>query len=219
MKSIALLPRRADFSRAQFKEYYETRHAPLALGYFPFAKYVRNHLLEDDGIGFDTISEFWNEDIARMASLMQTEIGEIFRADERRFMERERITMGGSTETLLAGSPRPVEAAPCLKQAWLLQRTPDADAAVFAVDAANWGRDVAVRSRCTRATLDVISPWPGPAFPFQAILWLWEQGGAAAVEPPTPRALSRWHGLAVLAHESPPEVMAAALRARASSPI
>jgi hypothetical protein len=44
-KNIALLSRRAELTRAQFRDYYETRHAPLAIGYFPFTRYVRNHLL------------------------------------------------------------------------------------------------------------------------------------------------------------------------------
>jgi len=218
MKSIALLPRRADFTRAQFRDYYETRHAPLALGYFPFAKYVRNHLLEDDTIGFDAISEFWNEDIGKMAGLMQTEIGEIFRADERRFMDRERITVGASTEQLLAGEPRPIEAAPRLKHAWLLRRGPATAPEVFAAAAAEWGRAIAAASgaSCERATLDVVSPWPGPEFPFQALLWLWMREGEEPVERRVPPALSRWRAVRVVAHESPPEVMEAALRERAS---
>lgn len=214
MKSIALLPRRADFTRARFKEYYETQHAPLALRYFPFAKYVRNHLLDDDGIGFDSISEFWNEDIAKMAGLMQTEIGAVFRADEQRFMAREGITLGGSTETLLAGSPRPVERAARIKQAWLLRRGLEADPAEFAADAAAWGRTAAAASACERATLDVIAPWPGPAFPFHAILWLWTHDARVPLPSSVPGTLSCWRSVAVVAHESPPEAMAAALRER-----
>ena len=216
MKSIALLPRRADFTRAQFKAYYETCHAPLALSYFPFARYVRNHLLDEEEIGFDTLAEFWNEDIGRMASLLQTEIGAIFRADEQRFMSRERITTGGSTETLLAGPPRPIETAPRLKYAWLLCRTPDADPAQFAASVAEWGRTVAADSACERATLDVITPWPGPEFPFQAVLWFWMREGRPPLEAPRPAMVARWRAVTVLAHESPPDVMAAAFRARAA---
>jgi hypothetical protein len=216
MKSIGLLPRRADFSRARFRDYYETRHAPLALGYFPFAKYVRNHLLDDDGIGFDTISEFWNEDIGKMAGLMQTEVGEIFRADERCFMNRERITTGGSTETPLAGAPRPVEPGPVLKHVWLLRSTPACAGGPLAAAAADWGRAVAQASgdACERALLDMVIPWPGPEFPFQALLWFWMRPGAAPAELPPPPELLRWRALRVEGLESPPEIMAEALRKR-----
>ena len=105
-KSLALLPRRADFSRAQFQDYYETRHATLAIRYFGFTKYVRNHLSSHENIGFDTISEFWSDDIVKLAGLMQTEVGEILRADERRFMDRDQIRSGASTESLVAGAAR-----------------------------------------------------------------------------------------------------------------
>jgi EthD domain len=218
MKSIGLLPRRADFTRPQFRDYYETRHAPLALGYFPFAKYVRNHLLDDEGIGFDTISEFWNEDIAKMAGLMQTEVGEIFRDDERRFMQRERITIGGSTETLLVGAPRAVEPTPQLKHVWLLRRTSDTDRPAFATAAAAWGRAVAQASgtACERALLDVVSPWPGPPFPFEALLWFWMRAGEHPAQPPVPPEVEHWRSLRVESHETPPEVMAQALRERRS---
>ena len=46
MKTIGLMPRRPDMSRAAFRDHYENRHAPLALGKFPFEKYVRNHVVD-----------------------------------------------------------------------------------------------------------------------------------------------------------------------------
>jgi len=219
MKIIALLPRRIDLTRGQFRDYYESRHAPLAIGYFAFAKYVRNHLLDEENIGFDAISEFWNEDIVKLASLMQTEIGEIFRADERRFMDREQIRMGASTEELLAGSPRGVELSPRAKQAWLICRDAGTGAQACATRAADWGRQVAAGSgpACERVTLDVLTPWPGPRIPFDAILWFWMLPGHRPAERPAPEGLSRWRTLAAMGHETSPEAMSTALRAGSGS--
>ncbi|MBP8235890.1 MAG: EthD domain-containing protein, partial [Rhizorhabdus sp.] len=45
-KTIGFMPRRADISRADFRAYYETRHAVLAVPLFPFRRYRRNHLVD-----------------------------------------------------------------------------------------------------------------------------------------------------------------------------
>ena len=47
----------------------------------PFAKYVRNHLIDHDGLWYDTISEFWADDIEQAANLMNGPVGEILRED------------------------------------------------------------------------------------------------------------------------------------------
>jgi hypothetical protein len=214
-KSIALLPRRADFTRRRFQEYYETRHAPLAIGYFRFSKYVRSHLIGQDDIGFDTISEFWNEDIERLAALMQGEIGEIMRADERCFMNRDTIRSGASEETLVHGPPRIMEVQPTVRTAWLLRRGGALDRDDLQAAASAWGRAVAAASgtSCERVTLDVISAW-GEAFPFDAILWFWMHEEAEPVLVPAPAGVVPWQEVLVESHETPPETMAAALLAR-----
>ena len=215
-KSIALLTRRAGLTRPQFHEYYETRHAPLAIGYFAFSKYVRNHLVGADEVEFDTLSEFWSEDIVRLAGLMQTEIGDIMRADEARFMDRAQNRSGASSESLLAGAPRGVESAPQSKVAWLLCRTAF-DAVTFARAVADWGCACAARSgvSCERVTLDIVEPWAGPPFPFDAILWFWMRGGERPAESAAPDGVSRWRTIAAQSRETSPEAMAAALRAAA----
>ena len=108
MKTIALMPRRPDTSRAAFREHYETRHVPLALRYFRFAKYVRNHLVDPrtDGVGFDTISEFWHNDLSEAMRLMGSEVGDIMRAHAPRFTDQPRIRPATSEEILLSGPPR-----------------------------------------------------------------------------------------------------------------
>lgn len=175
MKSIALLPRRPDLSRAAFHDYYETRHAPLGIRHFPFAKYVRNHLLGEDAIGFDTISEFWARDISKLTGLMSTEVGDILREDERRFMDQPRIHSAGTEEHHLAGLPRVVEAGNRVKEVLLLSNADGLDRQLFAIAAAEWGRTIAAAAGnlIDRMTLDLVQFWPGRLFPYDALLWAW----------------------------------------------
>lgn len=204
MKSLALLPRRPDLARAQFRDYYETRHAPLALRHFPFAKYVRNHLLDHDGIGFDTISEFWSNDLAGLAALMGGEIGVIMREDERRFMDQPAIRSAGAEETLLAGTPRTVEDRRRRKEALLLRCPNGVAPSAFAAAAADWGRALAADAGATleRVTLDVVVPWEGAPWPFDAVLWLWTAGTAPARARQVGPGVALWEAVAVEACES-----------------
>lgn len=91
-KTIGFMPRRADISRADFRAYYETRHAVLAAPLFPFRRYRRNHLV-DQAIepGFDCISEFWVGSLEKISELMAGEVGDIMRADERNFLDQPNI--------------------------------------------------------------------------------------------------------------------------------
>ena len=60
MKSLCLLTRRAGTTREAFRDYYETQHCRLGMKYFPFAKYLRNHVVAASvDIDFDCVSEFY----------------------------------------------------------------------------------------------------------------------------------------------------------------
>jgi uncharacterized protein (TIGR02118 family) len=89
VKTVDFMPRRKDISRADFRDHYEERHAPLAVPLFPFRRYRRNHLV-DQGIepGFDCVSEFWVSSIEAIGALMTGETGETMRADERKFLDQ-----------------------------------------------------------------------------------------------------------------------------------
>lgn len=91
IKTIAFMPRRADLSRDQFRDYYESRHAPLAIPLFPFSRYRRNHLADDAEPGFDCVSEFWIPSLERIGALMAGEVGDTMRADEREFLDQPSI--------------------------------------------------------------------------------------------------------------------------------
>lgn len=92
IKTIGFMPRRPDISRVQFRDYYETRHAPLAVPLFPFIRYRRNHLTDMEvEPGFDCISEFWVPSLNQIGELMAGNVGDTMRADERNFLDQPRI--------------------------------------------------------------------------------------------------------------------------------
>jgi len=167
-KALALMPRRPDLTRDQFRTYYETRHTPLALRYFKFRRYVRNHLLSAPEIGFDCVSEFWPRDLAATFALMQTRVGARMHEDERRFADQPRIVSGLCTETLLAGAPRSDDDTGVTKLALLLRTPLDTAAAIGALQA--WATGGAGRARSV--TLDSLIGMPHAGFPCDAILWL-----------------------------------------------
>jgi uncharacterized protein (TIGR02118 family) len=164
-KSVCALTRREDFKRDTFQAYYENSHAVLAIKYFPFRHYVRNHVVETPDAGFDTLSEFWSENIEAAATLMNGPVGDIMRADEERFMDRSRITPAGVQEHVLsAGASTDADAC---RFAALLDwdaEQPNAQAALL-----EWATDVARSS--TGVSLDLTTSWTTNVFPGRAILW------------------------------------------------
>ncbi len=158
MKSICVLARREDLTREAFHDYYETRHAPLGIEHFPFDGYVRNHLLGDPDIGFDTISEFWARDIVALAGLMEGPVGDILRADERRFMDQSRVAPAGVEEHVLSPGVTDGE-----RYAILLSGEIDSAALL------QWAGSIA--RQVPGISLDFTTSWTDRAFPANAVLW------------------------------------------------
>jgi len=165
-KSVCALVHKPGSTREAFQRYYEDNHAPLAVGLFPFSRYVRNHLVDPGAFGWDTISEFWSEDIAEAASLMDGPIGETMRADEARFMDRTRIAPGGSEELVLStGAPADSDGRrTCL----LLRDT--AGLEQFRQVAKQWAGALAKNQ--TGVSIDFVTSWQQPSFPAAAVIWL-----------------------------------------------
>jgi hypothetical protein len=214
-KSTALLSRRTDLSREYFQDYYETRHAPLAISHFPFTKYVRNHLLSLPDIGFDTVSEFWSGDYATIAEVLGSAVGDMMREDERRFMDQSMIRSSLCTEFLIHGPARQVERTPRSRLALLLGRGDDLGDDLFIEHLKEYGRTLATEAgeQVSRVTLDVFQTFLGMTFPYTAILWLWlkdeEQPPSVAI----PSAGIDVQGVVLTRScETPPEVMADARR-------
>lgn len=164
-KSICALVHRPGSTRAAFHAYYEEHHAPLGARHFPFTRYVRNHLIDSQDLGYDTISEFWADDIAAAAALMSGPVGDILRADEEKFMDRARIAPAGVEEHVLStGAPAGPDG---VRTAFLIN--PVHSGEDWREAALSCGRALAARQ--PGVSLDFAQSWSTPAFPATAVLW------------------------------------------------
>jgi hypothetical protein len=159
-------------SRDAFRDYYETRHVPLAIQHVRFTKYVRNHLIAPSNADFDVIAELWLAGPTNQTEVLTSEVGQMLLDDADTFVARERFR-GSAEESLLVGPPRRYETGRVQKYALLLNRRAYAAEADFIADARDWGRQLADRADAKRVTIDVIKPLPGERVPANAILWLW----------------------------------------------
>jgi uncharacterized protein (TIGR02118 family) len=185
MKTVGLMPRKTDITRARFRNHYEDRHAPLATSKFPFDKYVRNHVVasDPDPIGFDCLSEFWIDEVEEIYRLMAGPVGEIMREDELRFTDQPNIGPAVAEETLIAGPPVIVERAMVAKEILLLRAAPGVSKDAFKEAVVAWGKDLAAGSgQIQRITFDTLVPFEGRPFPpVEGILYSWVTEGSGAV--------------------------------------
>ena len=125
IRTLSLIKRRADIERSDFREHYETVHAPLALPHMTgLVRYVRYHLEEElfGEVAFDVISAFWYRDAesaGRMLEVLQGPAGQPILEDELTFMDKPANTFFSVSERMLAeGEEGDVHD-------WLLVRRPD----------------------------------------------------------------------------------------------
>jgi EthD domain len=225
-KTIALMPRRPDLSRDSFQEYYESRHAPLAIRHIhSFVKYVRNHVVfAEPEVSFDTLSEFWFESGAANRTLIAwhaTPSASVLHEDEARFMDRTRVVALPVVETVVFGSSRPVERAPVRREALLFAADRAGDgklATALRQLASDWAtRDDLVRVclDLPLCTADVLPEWTrnADASTPSALLMAWSREGAsgrsnaAPILPPGAAALGCTHHLVLWCVETPPELL------------
>ncbi|MFN8626936.1 MAG: EthD domain-containing protein [Candidatus Binatia bacterium] len=95
LKVIALIKRRADLARTEFRRHYEEIHVPLALRHIDqFRKYVRNHVTAEVAGGppnFDCLTELWYADDAalqRVRAYLQAPAAAPICRDELTFMAK-----------------------------------------------------------------------------------------------------------------------------------
>jgi hypothetical protein len=211
MKVITLIARRPDLSRAQFRNYYEDHHAPLGTRYFPFEKYVRNHLAasQPDDVGFDVLMESWL-DRAKAMAILTGEIDEIFAADEARFMNAPPRPEGIDViEHVLAGPARAVDPRGLRKIAWFL-KADGIDKADFLERAAQWGKTLAAEAQATRGEIDETAPGhKSPFFTGDAILMLWVGADTPAPVAPPPEGVAVQAALVLESEETTPEELQA----------
>jgi uncharacterized protein (TIGR02118 family) len=136
IRVLALLVRRPDHTRDQFREHYETVHAPLALPQLAgVSHYVRQHLapgLDADSAPFDVLSEFGYPDaeaVAETTRRLESPLGDPIRRDELRFMDKPHNTFFGLAIVMAAGIASKSET----QSVALLARAPaDVDRVAFA---------------------------------------------------------------------------------------
>ena len=118
-KIVTLFLRRADLTRAQFRQHYEVRHVPMNLAanrYFGFHKYVRNHVVgAEPGLlplpEFDAFTEFSFRDLSKAVdaqAFMATPDGKALADDELNFLDMgyHPILLGGRNPRRRGGARR-----------------------------------------------------------------------------------------------------------------
>jgi hypothetical protein len=110
MKTLALIARRKDIDRAEFRDHYEQIHAPLAVRTLleGTKRYVRHHLRDElfGRAAFDVVTGFWYRDAAAAVEIMrrtQTPAGDAIRRDELTFMDKPANTFFVVTEHAIRG--------------------------------------------------------------------------------------------------------------------
>ena len=182
-------------SRDAYRAHYEDRHVPLALEWFGFDKYVRNHVVAGEP-GFDCVAEFWPHDPEQVARA-GVAAGQIFAEDDALFMRDERRA-GAVDETHLAGPARDFD-APGTPKTVLLVEGGKTDAAVSA-----WAAGEVSADRAARITADVPRP-NGGTLGDTLVLHVWTT--ANALQPPPRTVVSRAE---TLVFDTPSAVLEAA---------
>jgi len=135
MKTLALIARRRDIDRAEFREHYEEIHAPLAVRTLleGTTRYVRHHLREElfGRPAFDVVTAFWYRDANAALEIMrrtETPAGEAIRRDELTFMDKPANTFFAVTEHAVRGAENRAAGFAAIA---LVRRSPVQDAAHF----------------------------------------------------------------------------------------
>ena len=173
MKTISLITRRSDTTRAAFRDYYESQHCALAMRYFPYQLYTRNHLNGSSEPGFDCISEFRMTDEFRASAgnVMASESRARLLADELEFMQPAQIRVAAVEEVVFLADTAAASSSSQQRYALLFcDPQPNQD----------YLRRMQARLRLlvegidglVHASVDVIKPQSESRFPFDAILWL-----------------------------------------------
>lgn len=100
IKLMLFMSRRKDLSREEFRQYYETRHAPLAAANVPHLRgYVRNYVVDQfsDDLDSDCVSEFWFDVNGSWRELQDTVLPkgvmQMLAEDEVNFIDRSTMRM------------------------------------------------------------------------------------------------------------------------------
>ncbi|MBA6413167.1 EthD domain-containing protein [Parahaliea sp. F7430] len=210
MKGISLITRREGTTRETFRDYYEKQHAPLGMRYFPFCKYLRNHVIDaSKDINFDVIMESYFPAGTDIATINSGEIRAIMDVDERKFMKPEMIRSTSANEHIIKGAENSIAQAGTRRLMLLLNSNSSAQLSRANLD--QWGAALMGLQGVERISLDIamqqISTYA--TFPYAAILSLWLGTEAEAVQlPAAPEGVKLEVSVLTEVHETRPEVLA-----------
>lgn len=95
IKMMLLLSRKVGMSFDEFRDYYETRHVPLASSFdTPLVQYRRNYVVKPTvgSAGYDCITEVWYDLDGEWSDhrdrIVSPEMAEIIARDEAQFLDR-----------------------------------------------------------------------------------------------------------------------------------
>ncbi|MDB5394062.1 MAG: hypothetical protein JWM91_1568 [Rhodospirillales bacterium] len=211
-KVITLIARRPGTTRAAFKDYYEQNHAPLGTRYFPFDKYIRNHLNASvpEDVGFDVLMECWL-DQEKAYAILTGDIVKIFDEDEARFMNAPPRPVGvDAIEHLLIGPPRGVDPRGTQRVALFIKNIGGLDETAFYQRVAAWGRALAEETGAIRVIMDEVVPGHvSTLFKGDALLHFWSKGTATLPNLEPPAGLLVEQAMTLDSQETTPEELAA----------
>ncbi|AQZ96524.1 EthD domain-containing protein [Halopseudomonas phragmitis] len=172
MKALSLITRRDDLDRQAFRNYYESTHCLLAMKYFPFAQYVRNHLLDAEDLDFDCITEVRLAQVLDVGRIMRSESRNRVLDDEAQFMRQEMIRVGSAHELLLSDWRDIKPAGGCAGERVVVLLPPNASATAQLVRAQTLLQVLAGGEFYDiKASLDQLQKGAS-ILPFAALLWL-----------------------------------------------
>lgn len=96
IKALAFIHKKNDFSDNDFKDYYEKNHAPLAKSLLTFEGYERNYISTEinplySSLGSISIFQYQSiESLNIVEEKMSSNVGDILREDELKFMNVEK---------------------------------------------------------------------------------------------------------------------------------
>ena len=210
LKVIALIKRRGDLSRAEFRQHYEEIHVPLALRHLDqFSKYVRNHVTAEVAggpAGFDCLTEIWYADqtaLQRVLTYLQSAAAEPIRRDELAFMAKpENVFFPVEEHVVLEHGSTPSTALS--KIVVLAARPPDESVDAFRrryeATLSAWLDGLPQVLRCVHNT---VLPSAAAAAPWDIITMLWYAAGSPVAPWHAPGGVGRGLLVGVCECETP----------------
>ena len=187
MIGVSLIPRRSDFSRAQFRDYYENVHSRLGMKYFKFSKYLRNHVIESSpDVDFDVFMQCaMAPDFDHVAVNFDPAVRAIFDEDEHAFMTPEDMRSGAIDERVISGPPVNLAPKGARRQILLIRKPDTASAGDFDAALAEYGLALAGNASVGTVTVGLVSGGSVgySSLPYDAVISLWLHGEAPAIAP------------------------------------